>query len=94
MYLYAYVWNLTKEPKINKIMLWFIRLNKSEEFPYLAGDEAEALQWFTEEVKEIKADKEWIPNSGNTYFCGQICGHRMYCPFSPHSSKKPIDKPA
>lgn len=85
MYLYAYFINHTTDIKINKIKLWFVRINKFDEFDYSEEDAGEVVNWFFDSVMSIRVEEEYSPcdTTKNKFFCQQLCGVSQFCKFKP-----------
>ena len=85
MLLYSYFINKTMSVNIDKIKLWFVRVNKIEEFDYSEKEAVEVLEWFTGEIKKIKEEEEFPPTdtTKNKFFCLNLCSVSEYCKFKP-----------
>jgi len=82
-YLYVQFLYWEKDVKVDEIQIWFIRDQKIETIPvdpYVIG---EVLTWFEDLVKKIKTEEEWPYNNSkeNQFFCNQLCGVRLSCPY-------------
>jgi len=85
MYLYSYFINHTTDIKINKIKLWFVRLNRFEEFDYVEKDAEEVINWFYNGVLNIQVEEEFPPcdTKKNKFFCTQLCSVSQFCQYKP-----------
>ena len=85
MNLYIYFLRKTKGLQINKVILWFLRNNKFEEWDYNAEDEAAALEWFINVAREITLNTDWHPNNDkkNAFFCQHLCSVSSSCEYKP-----------
>ena len=83
MYLYAYFINHTTDIKINKIKLWFVRINKFDEFDYVEKDAEDVVDWLFFKVLDIQFAEEFPPCDieKNKFFCSQLCSMRSFCKY-------------
>jgi hypothetical protein len=85
MYLYAYFINHNRDYKISKIRLWFVRVNKFDEFDYVEEDAGDVVNWFFNGILNIKFEEEFPPcdTTKNKFFCMNLCGVSAFCPYKP-----------
>jgi len=85
MYLYAYFINHNRDYKIGKIKLWFVRINRFEEFDYIEEDAGDVINWFYLGVLDIKIEEEFPPcdTVKNKFFCSMLCSVSSSCPYKP-----------
>lgn len=81
MYLYCYGLKKTYKIKIDKITIWFTRINKELTIKWNKEEEEQAINWAKSLIKEIKKEKEFRYNNTNTYFCNFLCGVRNHCKY-------------
>ena len=83
MYLYAYFINHNREYKISKIRLWFVRVNKFDEFDYVEEDAGDVVNWFFNGILNIKFEEEFPPcdTVKNKFFCNCLCSMKAHCNF-------------
>jgi CRISPR/Cas system-associated exonuclease Cas4 (RecB family) len=95
MYLYAYFINHTTNIKINKIKLWFVRINKFDEFDYVEEDAGNVINWLFLKVLDIQAEEEFPPCDieKNKFFCSVLCSMMPYCKYyQEFVNKSNLDK--
>lgn len=85
MYLYAYFINHTTDIKINKIKLWFVRINKFDDFDYVEEEAGNVVNWFYNGVLNIQVEEEFPPcdTKKNKFFCQQLCSVSQFCQYKP-----------
>lgn len=83
MYVYAYSLRVCKDIQVNNMSLWFPRSKRELTIPWVAEDEAKAVEWLTRVVNNIKRDEEFTHNNSNSFFCNQLCGIRSHCKYRP-----------
>jgi len=85
MYLYAYFISHTTDIKINKIKLWFVRINKWYEFDYVEKDAGDVIDWLFLKVLDIQSEEnfEHCDTTKNKFFCQMLCSVSEKCPFRP-----------
>lgn len=85
MYLYAYFINHNRDYKISKIRLWFVRVNKFDEFDYVEEDAGDVVNWFFNGILNIKFEEEFPPcdTVKNKFFCQMLCSVSSSCEYKP-----------
>lgn len=85
MYLYSYFINHNRDYKINKIRLWFVRINKFDEFNYNEEDAGDVVNWFYNGILNIKLADEFphCDTEKNKFFCQMLCSVSQFCEFKP-----------
>jgi len=79
--LYAAILWHKKKIETNEMWLWFFRTGGIEKFPISISAVSKDLEWFFSVVKNIKCEESFEPNTGNKFFCSELCGVRYCCPF-------------
>ena len=94
MYLYAYFINHTTDIKINKIKLWFVRVNKFDEFDYVEEDAVKVINWLFDNISNIQKEEDFPPCNieKNKFFCSQLCSMRPFCKHYENFINKTLDK--
>ncbi len=81
LYLYKYFINKVQGIQIDKIILWFPRLDKMEEIEIDEVEELKTVEWFKNTIKDILNEKEFIGDTSNKYFCDQLCSMNQFCKY-------------
>lgn len=76
--LYTYFYWLEKGIEISEIRIWFIREGVEHVETVDPVKVQDAIEWFENTIKAIRAEEEWLPNNSkeNEYFCQHICSVR------------------
>jgi len=85
MYLYAYFINHTTQFKIDKIKLWFVRINEFVEFDYVEEEAGDVVNWFYNGIMNIQLEEDF-PHADtvkNKFFCQNLCSVSEFCEFKP-----------
>jgi serine/threonine protein kinase len=87
MYLYAYFMNHnpSNDIHIDKIKLWFVRVNKFYDFDYVEKEAEEVIAWFYNTILAIKNEEEFnhCDTTKNKFFCQMLCSVSQHCEFKP-----------
>ncbi len=82
LYLYKYFINKVQGIQIDKIILWFPRLDRMEEIEINEKEELKTIEWFTNTVKDILKEEEFKADTSNKYFCENLCSMFSKCRFA------------
>ena len=84
-YLYSYFINHTKDIKISKIKLWFVRINKWYEFDYNEEEAGNVVNWFYDGILNIRFEENFdhCDTVKGKFFCQNLCSVSSQCPFKP-----------
>ena len=81
MHLYTYAIRTQKNIAIDKICMWYPRLDKMVVSLWDALVEEKTLKWFDETITKILADNKFAYNNTNQYFCNELCSVRNSCEY-------------
>lgn len=81
MYTYTYALRNFKITPIDKIMLWYPRLNKMVITPWSLDEETKAINHLTDLIEKIKIEEIFAYDNSQTYFCNELCGVRAFCEY-------------
>ena len=81
--MYTYTFALKKERNISvdKISLWFPRLDRIETIEWKHEDEVASVNWLSDTIKAIKNEEVFPYNNEGKYFCDNLCGVRDFCEY-------------
>ena len=81
MYLYCYALKQSKDIQIDKITLWFTRVNQEVSRNWNEAEEQQAVDWAKDVIERIKVEREFAYDNSNSYFCNFLCGVREDCQY-------------
>jgi hypothetical protein len=90
MYIYTYFIRKEQNIKIDKMRIWFVRSDKFEEIIWNEENENKAIEWAREQIKKIMAEKDFVANNRNQFFCQNLCSTSSACKFK---NLPPIPEP-
>lgn len=81
--LYAWgLWN-GRQIEISEIQIWFIINNIIETILINNDDIMNTLDWFRNNIQNIKNEEDFVANNKNSFFCNQLCSVSQFCKFKP-----------
>jgi hypothetical protein len=81
MYTYTYALRTQRNIPIDKVALWFPRMDRFHTFEVKPEKEIEIMEWLKGNIDNIRKEEEFPPNNSNSYFCNVLCGVRESCEY-------------
>jgi hypothetical protein len=80
LYIYAYSIRTQRDIKIDEIMIWFPRMDRTITVDWNEEDENAAVQWMKDTIDKIRNDEVFDYNPSK-FFCERLCGVREHCKY-------------
>lgn len=81
MFLYTYALRVHRDIPIDRIVLWYPRLDRMETTVWSLDKEEESLAFIDNLVKRIREDEFFAPDTSSPFFCDNLCSVRKYCKY-------------